>query len=115
MWVGIKGIISKRAGKTDKGIATLRAKNGKIVISSKGKRGVLLEHYRKLGTPKTSNKFDMEFEKEIKRVVGNSGAKCVRGKHHQVLEKSCCVCQDYAPPYVRRNFYCPEMLMITLK
>ena len=36
MWVGIKGIISKRAGKTDKGIATLRAKNGKMVSGSRG-------------------------------------------------------------------------------
>ena len=52
MWVGIRGIISKRAGKTDKGIATLRANNGKIVSSSRGKREVLEEHHRKLGTPK---------------------------------------------------------------
>ena len=36
MWVGIKGIMSKRAGKTDKGIAALRAKNGKMVSSSRG-------------------------------------------------------------------------------
>ena len=58
IWVGIKGIMSKRAGKTDKGIATLRAKNGKIVSSSRGKREVLVEHYRKLRTPK-SNKMQM--------------------------------------------------------
>ena len=30
MWVEIKGIMNKRAGKSDKGIAALRAKNGKI-------------------------------------------------------------------------------------
>ena len=46
MWVAIKGIISKWAGKTDKGIATLRAKNDKkMVSSSRGKREVLVEHY----------------------------------------------------------------------
>ena len=54
--------MSKRAGKTDKGIATLRPKNGKMVSSSRGEREVLVEHYRKLGT---NNRFDMEFEKEI--------------------------------------------------
>ena len=67
MWVGIRGIISKRAGKTDKGIATLRANNGKIVSSSRGKREVLEEHHRKLGTPKTNNRFDTEFEKYINK------------------------------------------------
>ena len=67
MWVGIKGIISKREGKTDKSIATLGAKNGKMVSSSRGEREVLLEHYRKLGTPQTNNRFDMEFENEINK------------------------------------------------
>ena len=52
MWVGIKGIMGKRAGKTDKGIANLRAKNGKMVSSSREKREVLVEHYRKLGNQK---------------------------------------------------------------
>ena len=37
--------MSKRAGKTDKGIPALRIKNGKVVSSSKGKRKVLVEHY----------------------------------------------------------------------
>ena len=65
MWIGIKGILGKQAGEADTGIATLRAQNGKMVSSSKEKRGVLVEHYRKLGTPKTNETFDAEFEKEI--------------------------------------------------
>ena len=63
LWVGIKGIMGKQAGKMDKGIATLRAQNRKMVSSSKGKRDVLVEHYRKLGTPKPNTEFDTEFEK----------------------------------------------------
>ena len=47
----------------DKGIATLRAQNGKMVSSSKGKREVLVEHYRKLGAPNPTTKLDTEFEK----------------------------------------------------
>ena len=65
MWVGIKGILGKQAGEADTGIATLRAQNGIMVSSSKGKREVLVEHYRKLGTPTTNETFDAEFEKEI--------------------------------------------------
>ena len=65
MWVGIKGILGKQAGEADTGIATLRAQNGKMVSSSKGKREVLVEHYRKLGTPTTNENFDAEFEKEL--------------------------------------------------
>ena len=42
---------------------TLRAQNGKMVSSSKGKREVLVEHYSKIGTPKPEAKFDAEFEK----------------------------------------------------
>ena len=57
--------MGNQAGKMDKGIATLRAQNGKMVSSSKGKRDVLVEHYRKLGTPKPSTKFGTELEKEI--------------------------------------------------
>ena len=49
----------------DNGIETLRAQNDKMVSSSKGKREVLVEHYRKLGTPKPNAKSDTEFEKEI--------------------------------------------------
>ena len=63
LWLGIKGIIGNRAGKIDNGIATLRAQNG-IMVSTKGKREVLVEHYRKLGTPKANAKFDAEFEKK---------------------------------------------------
>ena len=33
--------------------------------SSKGKREVLVEHYRKLGTSTANETFDAEFEKEI--------------------------------------------------
>ena len=36
-----------------------------MVGSSKGKREVLVEHYRKLGTPAANETFDAEFEKEI--------------------------------------------------
>ena len=65
MWVGTKGILGKQAGEADTGIATLRAQNGIMVSSSKGKREVLVEHYRKLGTPTTNETFDAEFEKKI--------------------------------------------------
>ena len=65
MWVGIKRILGKQAGEADTGIATLRAQNGIMVSSSKGKREVLVEHYRKLGTPTTNETFDAEFEKKI--------------------------------------------------
>ena len=70
MWVRIKGILGKQAGEADTGIATLRAQNGKMVSSSKGKGGVLVEHYyRKLGTPTANEIFDAEFEKENRPVV----------------------------------------------
>ena len=36
-----------------------------MVSSSKGRREVLVEHYRKLGTPKPDARFGAEFEKEI--------------------------------------------------
>lgn len=36
MWVWIKGIMSKKAGTTDKEIFTLRAKNGMMVSISRG-------------------------------------------------------------------------------
>ena len=65
MWVGIQGIPGKQAGEADTGIATLRAQNGKMVTSSKGKRRVLAAHYRKLGTPTTNKTFVAEFEEEI--------------------------------------------------
>ena len=65
LWVGTKGILRKQAGEADTGIATLRARNGKMVCSSKGKREVLAEHYRKLGTPTANETFDAKLEKEI--------------------------------------------------
>ena len=48
MWVGIKEILGKQTGEADTGIATLRAHYGRIYSSAKGKRDVLVEHYRKL-------------------------------------------------------------------
>ena len=57
-----EGIVGKQAPHTDTGIATITAQNGKIVSSSKGKREVLVEHYRKLGTSTTNIDFDAEFE-----------------------------------------------------
>ena len=57
-------IASKQARETGTGIVTLRAQNGKMLSSSKGKREVL-EHYRKLEKPTTNETFDAEFEKEI--------------------------------------------------
>lgn len=38
MWAGIKGILGKEAGETDKGITTLRAQKGNMVSSSNGNR-----------------------------------------------------------------------------
>ena len=48
----------------DTGIATLRAQNGKMDSSSKGKREVLVENCRKL-TPTATETFEAQFEKEI--------------------------------------------------
>ena len=62
-------ILGKQAGGADTGIAILRAQNGKMVSSSKGKREAPVEYCRKLGTPTANETFDAEFEKEI-----NAGA-----------------------------------------
>ena len=62
MWVGTKGILGQQAGEADTGIALLRTR---MVSGSKEKREVLIEHYRKLGTPTASETFDAELEKEI--------------------------------------------------
>ena len=51
MWVGMKGALGQQAGEADTGIATLREQNGKMVRSSKGKRGVL----RSIGLPQARN------------------------------------------------------------
>ena len=59
MWVGIKGILGKQAGEAGTGAATLRAQKGNVVRSLKGKREMLVEHYRKLGTPTTNKTFDL--------------------------------------------------------
>ena len=61
IWVGIEEVPGKQAGEADTGIATLRVHSGKMVSSSKGKREVLLEHYRTLGTANTNETFDAEF------------------------------------------------------
>ena len=58
MRVGIKGVLGNQAGQADTEIATLQAQNGKMVSSSKGKNEVLVEHYRRVGTPKTNKTFD---------------------------------------------------------
>ena len=63
MCIGIRGILGQQAGEANTGIATLRAQNGKMVRSLKRKRKVLVEHYRKLGTPTANETFDAEFEK----------------------------------------------------
>ena len=65
MWAGIKWILGKPEGEADTGIATVRTQTGKMVSSSKGKRGVPVEHNRKLGTPTANETLDSEFEKEI--------------------------------------------------
>ena len=62
MWAGIKAVLGQQAGEADAGIATLRAHSGKMVCSSKGKREVHVEHYRKLATPTANETFDAEFE-----------------------------------------------------
>ena len=49
--------MNNQAGKTNEGVATLRAQ--------KGPSEVLVEHYRTLGTPTTNKRFDTEFEKEV--------------------------------------------------
>lgn len=49
----------------DSEIATLRAQNGGAVGSSRGRREVLVEPYRELGTLNTITTFSMGFEMEI--------------------------------------------------
>lgn len=61
MWVGINEMLSKQGGDTDTGITTLGAQNGEHSASQK--RDVLVELYRSLGTPKTSQTFDADFTK----------------------------------------------------
>ena len=65
LWVGIKGILGQQAGEANTGVATSRAQSGKMVSSSRGKREVLVEHYRKLRTPTANENSDAEVEKEI--------------------------------------------------
>ena len=62
MWVGILG---EQAGEAETGIAAFIAQNNKMASSSKGKREVLVEHYRKVGTPAANETLDAEFKKGI--------------------------------------------------
>ena len=63
-------LVDKQARETDTGVATLRAHIGIVVSSLKGKRDLLLEHYRKLGTPTTNESFDEQFGKETNAWAG---------------------------------------------
>lgn len=65
MWERIKGMTGNKVGNIDQEIAKLRAQNGKMVSSSKGKRETLVEHYRELGAPKTNENFDPHIMEEI--------------------------------------------------
>ena len=64
MRVGIKGILGKQEGEADTSY-TLGAHNCKMVNSSKGKRELLVENYRKLGTPTANQTSNAEFVKNI--------------------------------------------------
>lgn len=48
--LGMKGIVSNQAEKIDKRTVTLRAQNGRMFSTSKGKREVLVEHYSEVRT-----------------------------------------------------------------
>ena len=78
-------IAGKQARETGTGIVTLRAQNGKMASSSKGKREVLVEHYRKLRTPTTSTTFDAEFREGYQR-LGRGERRCIR-TGRQVVQK----------------------------
>ena len=73
VWVEIKLILGKQAGEAGTSIATLRTQSGKMVSSSKGGAKVLLEHYRKRGTPTTNDSFDAELEMEISAGAKKNG------------------------------------------
>ena len=69
MWVGIKRILGKQAGEADTGKATLRAQNGKMASSSKGK-----EKYQ------SSITVSQEHPQPTKRSTQNSRGKSTRGQ-----------------------------------
>ena len=69
MRTGIKGILAKQAGEADTGIATLRARNGKIFGSSKGKGKYL-----------SSITVSEEHPQPTKRSTQNSRRKSTRGQ-----------------------------------
>lgn len=62
---GMKEITEKQAGAAVKGTATLRAQNGKVFCSSRGKKEGVAEHDKTPGTPTTNERFYKEFEEEI--------------------------------------------------
>lgn len=65
MWIGRAGIMGERAGDTDKGIATLEARNGKIVACSRGERRYWQGNRENWGAPTANERFDAEFEKKV--------------------------------------------------
>lgn len=68
LWAWMVGIMGNMGEKIDKGTPTLRAKSCEMIRTSKRNKDLLPEHYRELGTPKPSERFDTEFEKESTRV-----------------------------------------------
>ena len=62
---GDKRDTGQQADDADTRIATLRAHNGTMVGSSKGKREAHVELYRKLGTLTDNETFGADFEKKI--------------------------------------------------
>ena len=88
MWAGMKGITGQQAGEADTGIiATLRAQNGKMVSSSKGKREeALVEHYRNLGTPTDSQRSVRRRIRERNQRVGKGERRWVRQKGETVVQ-----------------------------
>lgn len=73
----IKGILGLQAGHKKTEIPTLREQNGKNVSSSKGKKKLRTEHYRKLGTPTANKTFDADFGKEMNAWAGENVDMCI--------------------------------------
>ena len=56
------------------------------MVNSKGNREVLVEQYRKLGTPATNEAVDAELEKDIN---ASAEANVVASEHKTVVQKGC--------------------------
>lgn len=69
MWIGIQALLGKQAGEADTGQSTLRESKGRIVNSSRGKGEILVEHYRKVGTPTANAWLNAEFENKFDALV----------------------------------------------